>query len=70
MNKCKYCGGEGIIKKVSGCFYAQCSECNKHIKIQGDEYQFLGVTELTCKEIWNNGNPLNGSPRKSLRIGI
>lgn len=56
MNKCKFCGSNGIIREIGGLFYAQCSGCNKHIKNLNDEYQYMGSTRANCINVWNLNN--------------
>lgn len=68
MNKCRYCKQDGIIRKIGGMFYAQCSSCTKHLKVQGDEFQYLGSTRARAIEVWNDANPLSGGPKKSTRL--
>lgn len=57
MNKCKFCGTVGIIKEIGGLFYAQCPGCDKHIKQDNDQYQYMGNTKSNCEYVWNINNP-------------
>lgn len=57
MNKCKFCGTVGIIKEIGGLFYAQCPGCDKHIKQDNDQYQYMGNTKSNCEYVWNLNNP-------------
>ena len=56
MNKCKYCGADGIIKEIGGLFYAYCTKCDGHIKLDGDQWQYVGVTRSGCTHVWNQNN--------------
>lgn len=64
MNKCKFCGTKGIIKEIGGLFYAQCPGCDKHIKQDNDQYQYMGNTRSNCEYIWNVNNPEKGKKNK------
>lgn len=63
MNKCKFCGTVGIIKEIGGLFYAQCPGCDKHIKQDNDQYQYMGNTRSNCEYVWNMNN-LEGKKNK------
>lgn len=48
MVKCKKCGAQGKIIRISDLFYAQCKSCHKW-----DKFQFLGATEKGAIKEWN-----------------
>lgn len=65
MNKCKFCGSEGIIRNIGGLYYAQCSNCDNHTKHDNDQYQYMGNTISNCIYVWNINNPEKGKYKPS-----
>lgn len=45
MKKCKFCGGDGKIKKDGIAYYVMCSNCKAR--------SFYAKTEKEAIEVWN-----------------